>query len=107
MCELLCFTRISNRHDRGMKSRSPRNCPPAETVSSESVKPSTPRDAPQAVTADRERLSAISSGAIRAKANMEPLKFVSMQADAAAQTAFALPMCSPLTHGTDRSGLQI
>lgn len=39
---------------------------------------------------------------MEAKANREPLKFVSIQADAAAQTAFALPMLSPLTHGTDR-----
>ncbi|CAM9794204.1 unnamed protein product, partial [Sphacelaria rigidula] len=54
------------------------------------------------LTADRQRLATISSGAIRAKANMEPLEYVPMQADAAAQTAVALPMCSPLTHGTDR-----
>ena len=30
------------------------------------------------------------------------LRFVSIQADAAAQTAFMLPMQSPVTHGTDR-----
>ncbi|CAN0101251.1 unnamed protein product [Sphacelaria rigidula] len=56
----------------------------------------------QLVTLDRERLAFISRAAIRAKANQEPLKFVSLQADAAAQTVFALPMCSPVTHGTDK-----
>ncbi|CAN0292175.1 unnamed protein product [Ascophyllum nodosum] len=40
--------------------------------------------------------------AMEAKSNRHPLRFVSIQADAAAQTAFMLPMQSPVTHGTDR-----
>lgn len=31
-----------------------------------------------------------------------PLRYVVIQADACAQTAFALPMQSTMTHGTDR-----
>ena len=41
---------------------------------------------------------------MEAKSNRHPLRFVSIQADAAAQTAFMLPMQSPVTHGTDRYG---
>ena len=41
---------------------------------------------------------------MEAKSNRHPLRFVSIQADAAAQTAFMLPMHSPVTHGTDRYG---
>ncbi|CAM9607183.1 unnamed protein product [Sphacelaria rigidula] len=48
------------------------------------------------------RLPFISKAAIRAKVNQGSLKFVSLQADAAAQTVFALPMCSPVTHVTDK-----
>ena len=39
---------------------------------------------------------------MEAKTNRHPLRFVSIQADAAAQTAFMLPMQSSVTHGTDR-----
>ena len=39
---------------------------------------------------------------MEANSNSHPLRFVSIQADAAAQTAFTLPMQSPVTHGTDR-----
>ena len=39
---------------------------------------------------------------MEAKSNSHPLRFVSIQADAAAQTAFMLPIQSPVTHGTDR-----
>ena len=39
---------------------------------------------------------------MEAKSNSHPLRFVSIQADAAAQTAFTLPMQSPVTHGPDR-----
>ena len=39
---------------------------------------------------------------MEAKSNRHPLRFVSIQANAAAQTAFMLPMQSPVTHGTDR-----
>ena len=35
---------------------------------------------------------------MEAKSNRHPLRFVSIQADAAAQTAFMLPMQSPVTH---------
>lgn len=59
-------------------------------------------DSSQLVTLDRQRMAFIAEAAKRAKANMEPLKYVSMQADAAAQTAFALPMCPAVTHGTDK-----
>ena len=41
---------------------------------------------------------------MEAKSNRHPLRFVSIQADAAAQTAFMLPMQSPVTQGTDRYG---
>ncbi|CAN0222306.1 unnamed protein product, partial [Scytosiphon promiscuus] len=51
---------------------------------------------------DRACLLRDEQRAIDAKRDREPLRFVSIQADAAAQTAFALPMLSPLTHGTDR-----
>lgn len=56
----------------------------------------------QEVSKDRDCLERRTAAALRAKANMEPLKFVSIQADAANQTCFALPMCSPVTHGTDK-----
>ncbi|CAM9391774.1 unnamed protein product, partial [Hapterophycus canaliculatus] len=51
---------------------------------------------------DRACLLRDEQRAIEAKRNRDPLRFVSIQADAAAQTAFALPMLSPLTHGIDR-----
>lgn len=41
---------------------------------------------------------------MEAKSNRDPLRFVAIQADAAAQCALALPMVSTLTHGTDRYG---
>ena len=41
---------------------------------------------------------------MEAKSNRHPLRFVSIQTDAAAQTAFMLPMHSPVTQGTDRYG---
>ena len=39
---------------------------------------------------------------MEAKSNRHLLRFVSIQADAAAQTAFMLPMQLPVTHGIDR-----
>ena len=54
------------------------------------------------VKQDRQYLADIAEKARRAKAELSPLRSVSIQADAANQTAFALPMCSTLIHGTDK-----
>ena len=56
----------------------------------------------QMVGLDRKYLQSVEWKARRAKAENNPLKYVSTQADAANQTAFALLMCSPWTHGTDK-----
>ena len=53
---------------------------------------------------DRECLLRDEQRAMEAKSNRHPLRFVSIQANAAAQIAFMLPMQSPVTHGTDRCG---
>lgn len=43
---------------------------------------------------------------MEAKAERDPLKNVSIQADAAGQIGFALPMNQTVTNGTDRYELQ-
>ena len=54
------------------------------------------------VNMDRRCLALNSQEALAAKADMKPLRKVCFQADAANQTAFALPMLSTVTHGTDK-----
>ena len=58
--------------------------------------------ASQLVDLDRRCLARIAEAALTAKAGQELLSFVSIKADAANQTAFALPMLTPSTHETDR-----
>lgn len=56
----------------------------------------------QLVNLDREVMTTNARRATDAQLARKPLEYVCMQADAAAQTAFALPMQSTMTHGTDR-----
>lgn len=56
----------------------------------------------QIVEQNREVMAANCSAARAAHQDRRPLDYVCIQADAAAQTAFALPMQSTMTHGTDK-----
>jgi len=56
----------------------------------------------QMVNGDRQVIADARAAAMRAKADGKPLEAVYMSADAANQTAHALPALYPPTHGGDR-----
>lgn len=51
---------------------------------------------------DRDRLAAVEGAVLRSQKNMKPLGKVSIQADAACWTTFALPAISPRDHDTGK-----
>lgn len=57
---------------------------------------------PQKVALDRQRIASIKEQAQRAKADLDPLRCISLMVDAADQHLLALPMLRTWTHGTDR-----
>jgi hypothetical protein len=54
------------------------------------------------VSKDPDRIAMIEAIALRSLQDMKPLGKVSLQADAACQTAFCLPAVSPQSHDTDK-----